>query len=204
MHLNFEQIRSNYNKYSPFLKKLETIWADMGQKYQEAADYYGFFCDGCENNCCYTLFYHYTLLEYLFLMKGYSALEHERQNQVTERALKVCDRTPEYDKTGKPVRLLCPLNVDGLCILYEYRPMICRLHGISHQLQKPGQDIMYSPGCEAFTKQCDGKKYIKFDRTSFYIEMAKLERKLREALGFTQKIKMTVAQMLIKTYRPEG
>jgi len=143
----------------------------------------------------------HTLLEYLFIMKGYSALEYEMQNQVAERALEVCAKTVEYDKTGKTVRLLCPLNFGGLCILYEYRPMICRLHGISHQLQRPGQGIVYSPGCEAFTKQCEGKEYIKFDRTPFYVEMAKLESQLRKAVGFAQKFKMTVAQMLIKTYR---
>ncbi len=197
MPLNLEQIRSNQNKYSSFLQRLRTIWADMGKKYQGTADYYGFFCNGCEDNCCYTRFYHHTLLEYLFIMKGYSALEHEMQNQVAERALEVCAKTVEYDKTGKTVRLLCPLNFDGLCILYEYRPMICRLHGIPHQLQRRGQGIMYGPGCEAFEKQCDGEKYIKFDRTPFYVEMAKLERELREVAGFTQKFKMTVAQMLI-------
>ena len=63
---------------------------------------------------------------------------------------------------------------------------------------------MYSPGCKVFEKQCEWKKYIKFDRTPFYVEMAKLERELREVAGFTQKFKMTVAQMLIKTYRQEA
>jgi hypothetical protein len=53
-------------------------------------------------------------------------------------------------------------------------------------------------------KCVNGKKYIKFDRTPFYIEMAKLERELREALDFAQKFKMTMTQMLIKTYRPEA
>ncbi|MCJ7617812.1 MAG: hypothetical protein MUO43_14875 [Desulfobacterales bacterium] len=197
MPLSLEQIISNQDKYSPFLKKLRTIWEDMGKKYQEAADYYGFFCNGCEDNCCYTRFYHHTLLEYLFIRQGYSTLEHDTQNQIAERALEVCAKTIEYDKAGKTVRLLCPLNFDGLCILYEYRPMICRLHGIPHQLQKPGQGIMYSPGCEAFEKQCGGKKYIKFDRTPFYVEMANLEREFRESVGLTQKFKMTVAQMLI-------
>ena len=197
MTLNLEQIISNQNKYSPFLKKLRTIWKDMGEKYQEAANYYDFFCNGCEDNCCYTRFYHHTILEYLFIRQGYNNLELEIQNQVAERALKVCAKTAEYDKPGETVRLLCPLNFDGLCILYEYRPMICRLHGIPHELQKPSQDIIYSPGCEAFGKKCEGKKYTKFDRTPFYIEMAKLERELREVAGFTQKFKMTVAQMLI-------
>jgi len=197
MPLNLEQIISNQNKYSPFFKKLRTIWANMGKKYQQSADYYGFFCNGCEDNCCYTRFYHHTLLEYLFIMKGYNTLEHERQNQVTALALEVCAKTVEYDKTGKTVRLLCPLNFEGLCILYEYRPMICRLHGIPHQVQMPGQGIIYGPGCEAFAKQCEGKKCTKFNRTPFYIEMAKLERELREVAGFTQKFKMTVAQMLI-------
>ena len=33
---------------------------------------------------------------------------------------------PEDDETP------CPLLVDGQCLVYEHRPMVCRAHGISH------------------------------------------------------------------------
>ncbi|RLC07770.1 MAG: hypothetical protein DRI57_25320 [Deltaproteobacteria bacterium] len=74
--------------------------------------------------------------------------------------------------------------------------MICRLHGIPHELRKPGQSAAHHPGCEAFTEQCEEKGCFKFDRTPFYIEMASLERDMKQALGTARKLKMTVAQML--------
>ncbi len=79
--------------------------------------------------------------------------------------------------------------------------MICRLHGIPHELQKAGHRVMYSPGCDAFTKQIKAKEYYKFDRTPFYIKMAELENELKKAAGITQKLKMTVAEMLIEDYK---
>ena len=97
---------------------------------------------------------------------------------------------------------MCPLNRNGLCLLYAYRPMICRLHGIPHQVQRPGLSVLNAPGCDIFAEQCQEKENFKFDRTPFYIEMAELERGLKQAVGITHKIKMTVAQM-IKTFGDE-
>ena len=190
-----------YNKYSHFLDRLRVIYEAMDQKYKEAADYYGFHCQGCHDNCCLTRFYHYTLLEYLYILKGYNTLEPGRQIEIKNRAIEVCRKTDESDEKGMTVRLMCPLNFNALCILYDYRPMICRLHGIPHELQKVGHSVMYSPGCEAFTKQIKSKEYYKFDRTPFYIKMAELENELKKAAGITQKLKMTVAEMLIKGLR---
>ena len=191
------RINDDFGKYRFVIADLfyDHLLSKYWKKYHEVAYYYGFFCIGCEYNFFYTSFYHHTLLEYLFIMKGNSALEHEIRNQVAERALEVCAKTIEYEKTGKTVRLLCPLNFGGLCILYDYRPMICRLHGIPHELQKAGHSVMYSPGCEAFTKQIKSNEYYKFDRTPFYIKMAELENELKKAAGITRKLKMTVAEM---------
>jgi hypothetical protein len=168
----------------------------MDLKYKEAADYYGFDCKGCEDNCCFTRFFHHTLLEYLYIMEGYGTLDRTKQVKVKRRALEVCRKTDEAVEKGIPVRVMCPLNFDGLCLMYDYRPMICRLHGIPHELQRPGQSTMYGLGCDTFTKQCQEKELFKFDRTPFYIEMAELEKELRQAVGVRQKIKLTVAQML--------
>ncbi len=185
-----------YKKYTSFFNKLKIIYEAMDQRYKGVADYNGFNCNGCEGNCCVTRFYHHTLLEYLYLLKGFNSLENEKQINIKYRALYVCKKTIDADEKGVVVRLMCPLNFDGLCILYKYRPMICRLHGIPSELHRPGQKIIYSPGCDTFSKQCKEKDYVKFDRTPFYIEIAELEKKLKRTVGITQKIKMTVAQML--------
>jgi hypothetical protein len=187
------------NTYLPFLDRLKTIYAAMDEKYQAAADYYGFNCTGCDDNCCFTRFYHYTLLEYLYIFDGLNHLDAEKQAQIKDRALDVCRETDAADANGVPVRMMCPLCVDGLCLLYPYRPMICRLHGIPHELRRPGGGLMQASGCDAFTRQFQGKQRFKFDRTPFYREMAGLEKEFRQSLGLPIKIKMTVAQM-IKSY----
>ena len=74
--------------------------------------------------------------------------------------------------------------------------MICRLHGIPHELHPPGQPVHYGEGCGAFAAQCGTKAVFKFDRTPYYTRMARLEKELRQALGFFEKIKMTVARMI--------
>ena len=183
-------------KYLLFSNRLKNLYADMDQKYKDAADYYGFHCSGCKDNCCLTRFYHHTFSEYFYLSEGYSRLSPEEQSSVKQKAAQVCEKTAEADKNGLPVRLMCPLNSDGLCLLYSYRPMICRLHGISHEFRKPGGDAVYGPGCEEFERKAAGKSYFRFDRTRFYFEMAGLERELKQSLGIEEKFKMTVAQML--------
>ncbi|MDI6687765.1 MAG: hypothetical protein QME06_06030 [Desulfobacterales bacterium] len=192
-----EKVKTKYNQYGLFLDGLKIIYEAMDQKYKEAADYYGFHCQGCEDNCCLTRFYHYTLLEYLYILEGYNTLEPGRQIKTRNRALEICRKTDEADKKGIKVRLMCPLNFNGMCILYNYRPMICRLHGIPHELQKGGQNVIHSPGCDFFTEQNKEKSYFRFDRTPFYIKMANLENEIKHAAGINQKLKMTVAEMLI-------
>ncbi len=194
--MQLEKITLQPEKYLPFSDRLKSLYADMNEKYKAAADYYGFHCSGCEDNCCLTRFCHHTFSEYFCILEGYNTLTREQQTEMIKSASEVCRKTAEADEKGMPVRLMCPLNFGGFCVLYDYRPMICRLHGISHELRKPGQNIVYSPGCEAFTKQSEGKGYFQFDRTPFYIEMAKLEAELKQAFGITQKLKMTVAEML--------
>jgi len=196
MHLSYEKVMAQID-IDDFLKQLRAIYASMDLKYSEAAAYYEFNCTGCENNCCMTRFYHHTVLEYLYILEGFHNLDPEKQTEIRSRALKVKRKSVEADRKGKRLRQMCPLNSDGKCILYSSRPMICRLHGIPHELHKPGMDVTYGPGCEAFSKYCNEKDYYRFDRTPFYIKMASLEKDLKQTAGITMKVKMTVADMLI-------
>jgi hypothetical protein len=75
--------------------------------------------------------------------------------------------------------------------------MICRLHGIPHELKKSEQKTIYGPGCETFDHRCGRSTYFEFDRTPFYQEFAHLEQEVKQTLGITGKFKMTVAEMIV-------
>lgn len=193
----FDGLHRKKENWLPFLVKIESIFSTMDSAYKKTADAYGFNCRGCEDSCCLTRFYHYTVIEYLYLMKGVNGLDPGTRATVFETAKAVCRKMDAADQSGETVRIMCPLNENNMCLAYEHRPMICRLHGIPHQFQRTGVAIMKGPGCKAFDDRCGHMPYRMFDRTPFYTEMALLEKALRQALGFEDKIKMTIAQMLV-------
>jgi len=195
-------MKSGINKYSgsvspDFMDRLKQIYVAMDQAYHTAAGHYDFTCDGCQDNCCRTRFYHHTIIEYTYIIEGLKTLTPQKLNEAKCRAMTVADKTAGVDDYAAPVRLMCPLNYDERCILYPYRPMICRLHGIPHELKKPGQKTIYAPGCETFDQQRGRGGYFEFDRTPFYLELAKLEQEVRQAQAITGKFKMTVAEMIV-------
>lgn len=177
------------------LNQLKTVYEHMDRAYEMVARHYGFHCDGCEENCCRTRFHHHTLVEYLYLMEGVRQLNQGQQARAIQRAKQVVEETRSAQEAGQPVRLMCPLNEKALCLVYPWRPMICRLHGLPHELWGPG-GVTRGEGCRQFDTQAQGKPYHRFDRTPLYKDMALLERDLRQAVGFSPKIKMTVAEML--------
>ena len=82
-------------------------------------------------------------------------------------------------------------------MLYEQRPMICRLHGIPHALHQPGGRTLTGPGCDDFYRQCGRGSTTSLDRTPLYTAMADLEYRLREKLNYREKIKRTVAEIIV-------
>ena len=180
-----------------WLPALETLFSSMDRAYDQVAKAYGFHCPGCADNCCLTRFHHHTLLEYLYLKKGLAGLASDTFDDAMARAENVVARTREMEDRGETPRIMCPLNQDGLCLIYRFRPMICRLHGLAHELRKPGHDPVRSQGCDLFTDLTRSMDYIPFDRTPFYMDMALLERKLREATGIRDRLRHTIAEMML-------
>ena len=199
MNLTPDRFTAARDRYLPLLDRLAALFEQMDAAYDAVAGQYGFQCRGCADNCCRTRFYHHTLIEYLYLMEGMNALDAEAERETLLQARRVCGKMADADRQGKTFRMMCPLNRDERCILYPYRPMICRLHGIPHELQRAGGSVVKMPGCDAFFSQCRdlGKTdYIRFDRTPLYRQMAMLEKELRLVTGANGPIKLTVAQML--------
>ncbi len=182
--------------YDPYAVQLTALWADMDTAYAVGAAHYAFECRGCADNCCQTRFYHHTLLEYLYLFEGYRKLDAGLKQELQQRAQVVSAYQARADRDIYNDGHMCPLNIDGLCRLYAYRPMICRLHGLPHELHTGNGRVVRGPGCGLFEQQCGERSYLAFDRTAFYTRMAELEKGLRQEAGYRLKLKMTVAEML--------
>jgi len=179
-----------------FFKRLSTLYFEMDRAWKTAADHYGFNCKGCTDNCCETQFYHHTHMEKNYLLHGMTTLSPLHTKEIKTRAREV-NRLRHLEKTtGETTRVMCPLNMNGLCRLYEFRPMICRLHGIPHELQRPGSYPAKGPGCKAGAYLFSTRKYHAFDRTPFYSDMASLEMDYRTAINTQEKLRQTIAEMI--------
>jgi Fe-S-cluster containining protein len=188
-----------------FSQQIKQIYEEMDQAYSKAANSYKFYCKGCKDNCCETHFFHHTYIECGYLLEGFSQLPETQQKGILAKAKKVVEDSNTFIEKKLPVRLMCPLNLHGRCLIYEYRPMICRLHGIAHELQIPGQPVQYSPGCDAFIDHCkkiDINDYYPLDRTPHYIRMAQLEQAFKKEFQINQRIKVTISEMLKLFYEP--
>ncbi len=189
--------------YKSYLEKIKDIYREMDKAYEKIAGEYGFKCTGCDDNCCLTRFYHHTWIEYFYIKDGYLGLDDNARMDVRKKACRVIAKTKKPEQNGSPIRIMCPLNEAGKCILYEYRPMICRLHGIAHEFSPPGGKTVLGRGCHEFEKQTRGKNYIKFDRTPFYMNMARLEGELRKNFGISGRIKLTIAEIIESFYEKD-
>lgn len=174
--------------------EIADIFADMDSMYEKSAASAGFSCRGCSESCCETRFYHFTWAEYLFLLSGLDGLDSEVSALMGDRAKFVANFYRKGSQIEIP-RIMCPVNEEGLCRLYSFRPMICRLHGVAHEFSMGGQK-KEGPGCALFDSCSEGKTIFPLDRTPFYSRLSILEKKTREILGQPGKVKMTVADMI--------
>ena len=173
----------------------EDLFKKMDRAYAAASDVGSFACSGCEENCCLSLFYHHTLLELLYLKEGLKALDQETLATVTFRAQEAAPRLHRKAADETNEKIPCPLMDEGKCILYAHRPMVCRLHGVAHTLERPDGSVIKGPGCALYEQTSQGS--MPLNRTPFYKEMATLERALRQETGFTDRLKLTIAEMIL-------
>lgn len=198
--MSFPDINITDEDKSFFFKRLEEIYKEMEIRYSIVADALDFNCSACADNCCYTHFRHHTLIEYLYLLRGLEALDEKNRSRVIDKAMDVVSKTSEAESTGHKIRVLCPLNNNGLCYLYDHRLMICRLHGTAHYFDSP-RGRVEGPGCFRFEELSKGRKKIPMlDRTDIYRNLAFLEMDLRKKTVCDFKIKHSIAEMISGAY----
>ena len=176
---------------------IAAVYEEMDAAYAAAAAQFGFVCNGCEDNCCLTRFRHHTLVEYAYLQKGFEGLDAGFRRRVADRAVVYREALQAAETRQAPFRHWCPLNQAGRCILYAFRPMICRLHGLPHILRHPVRGLIQGPGCHIFEAQCPASASRPLDRSFIYKSLAGLERTARQASGFRLPVNMTIADMIL-------
>jgi Fe-S-cluster containining protein len=131
-------------KYGELLSRVDAWFAGCAGKHKSAINC----CSGCAE-CCRALF-DITLLDAFYLKSGFDRLDPETKGAVLVKArerlagLQVLwpDFTEPYILNYRPEEewtILMPdddetpcllLGKDGICPLYDFRPMTCRLHGL--------------------------------------------------------------------------
>lgn len=181
--------------------RLADLYERMHNAYAESASGAGLSCAGCDTNCCTSYFQHHTYIEWLYLWKGMRTLPPEKRLHFTSMARKAVRDINATLALGALPTVMCPLNQEGLCVLYPYRLMICRMHGTRNSFSLPNGEQRLFPGCARFTtlypSSSEGRSIPTLDRTPFYQELAALEIELlRTAKKPMPRVHLTLAAMI--------
>lgn len=186
-------------------ERMEQLYTRMAADYAVVARALQFGCEGCPDNCCDSYFLHHTYAEWAYLWQGLRQLSTEVQAKVRLRAEQYREQCCLALDRGERPQVMCPLNEDGLCILYRHRLLVCRTHGVPARMRRPDGQVLEFPGCfrcqeiveEREKKQ--GLKTPRVERTPLLMELVKLEDEL---LGYRRqafpKVKLTIAEMIVK------
>ena len=103
------------NSYIKFLKELDSR---LDKYFKDQAE---FLCckKGC-SSCCEKGDYPISELELKYLMQGYTKLDNLTKIEVQKNINNI-------EKGGK-----CPFLINQTCSIYNYRPVICRVHGLAY------------------------------------------------------------------------
>lgn len=177
--------------------RLADLYALMDRAYTAAADKVGFACQGCDGAACCTVDVPvYTFTEMHYLRRGFSSLDEGRRRIVLDRC-RIMLEAKSTNPTGDAYRgAVCALSFDGLCGLYAYRPMICRLAGIPHFFVRPDGSTRESGGCHRYEREIlPFHPATRIDRTQFYRVMGEIEIDAVKALG-ARTAPRTIAEVL--------
>mgnify|MGYP005759253819 FL=1 len=116
---------------------------------------------GCAH-CCKNGEFPLSEIEMEYLMSGYEQLPQDKKNEIKNRI----ERLISQAKTNKQLRFrhACPFLIDDICCIYEFRPIICRTHGLMFFVEENGIQKNKIPDCAKiglnYSAVYDGKRNI--------------------------------------------
>ena len=182
----------------PARRELAALYEEMERRYDDVARKLGHGCADCPDNCCDSYFLHYTYLEWAYLWEGLRTLSPEVMARVEARARDHVTRSRTMLAMGERPEIMCPLNDQGRCLLYAYRLMICRLHGVPSVLTRPDGKKMDFPGCFLCQERLgEAEPAAILDRTDLLARLAEMEQRfLGQRRHLYPKVRKTIAEMI--------
>lgn len=187
------------------VQELEDIYDKLQQEYARVAGALNFSCGGCPDNCCDSYFLHHTYVEWAYLWWGVRQLDPQRQQALIARAKTYLAECTEEMAAGRRPQVMCPLNEDGLCVVYEHRLLVCRTHGVPATMTRPDGQTLRFPGCFRCQEIVDGLAEQQYphvprvERTPLLKRLALLENELLDnKRHLLPRVKITIAEMLVQ------
>ena len=182
------------------IKRVEKLYCEMETEYDKVAQELDFSCQGCPDNCCDSYFLHHTYLEWCYLWMGFRELPKEKQEEILDRAQRYIIAADKALHSDERPQIMCPLNENGLCIVYKHRLMVCRTHGVPATITRPDGKKLQFPGCfRCQDLQQDDNSVLRVERTPLLRQLAMLENELLDnKRHLYAKVKLTIAEMLVK------
>lgn len=182
-------------------RKLAALYKRMADEYSVTAKAVGLSCEGCTDNCCRSYFQHHTYIEWAYLWEGLNKLPAEEREAIRKRAEDYVSEAQVALGKGERPAAMCPLiREDGLCGLYEYRLMTCRMHGVPNILVRPDGRVASFPGCwktQELAEQA-ASELPTLNRTTMLRDLAQLEMQfMGKKLQGMPKVDHTIAEMII-------
>lgn len=184
------------------LRRLEEIYRGLEVEYCRVAGELNFSCQGCPDNCCDSYFLHHTYSEWMFLHQGFLTLPKDQRETLLQRAQTYLVACRRAESAGHRPQAMCPLNEEGRCILYHYRLLVCRTHGVPAKLVRPDGKRLDFPGCfrcQEVVKNHSANDLPMVDRTPWLRRLALLEGEVLDGKRhLLPKMRKTIAEMLLQ------
>jgi Fe-S-cluster containining protein len=167
----------------------------------------------CEPGCsaCCSQLFQITEVEAAVLSAGVRTLPETQQNQMRGRAevylearARLVSEKGEQEAWGglppEGTRLPCPALVEGICTVYEWRPLICRKYGIPlYNPDKPGRVFACELNFRAGEEIDDGA--LVQIQTELHGEVKELQREWDRLGLHRDSSPLTVARAIVEDLR---
>lgn len=189
-----------FSEISPAMAvKIADLYRRMEEAYDLVARQLDFTCQGCPDNCCDSYFQHHTYVEWAYLWVGLLALDPARRKAIETKAADYAAACEAALARDERPQVMCPLNEEGCCALYQHRLMICRMHGVPSSLTFPNGQSKRFPGCFRCQELVAGRSAVPVvERAPLFRELAALEQELLgKQPGQRPKVKKSIAEMIL-------
>jgi len=183
-------IEELFSEYSTFARKADLAFKSIQEKFPMSVKCRVRCCD-----CCHAIFGVFPI-EAAYINHHFNRLERKARRDVLRRAekaeaemlkakdkLKVFEDDPKMKVFGLgKQRVRCPLLQDSEeCVLYENRPIICRVYGVPYSLKKDKKELSYVCGVSDFQEKASYPA-VKLD--NIYHELVRLSTDLLAEAGY--------------------